>query len=236
MKPIVLYTHPLGPNPWKTAIVLEELGLPHEYRWIDYDQVHRKPYTDLNPNGRVPCIEDPNTGMVLWESAAINEYLVQTYDRSQKLWCAEGRDHFYMKQWLYFQMSGQGPYYGQGAWFLFRHHEYLPSAISRYREEIRRMIGVMDTILADKEYLVANRCTIADLGFIPWDEQVRNICEGQEWLQTIEQDYPHWSAWRRRLLARPAVQKVLAAKAKALADAGSGIIPRNWEREMKLIK
>lgn len=94
----------------------------------------------------------------------------------------------------------------------------------------------MNKVLADKEYLVANRCTIADLGFIPWDEQVHNICEGQEWLQTIEQDYPHWCAWRRRLLARPAVQKVLADRAKALADAGPSTIPKNWEREMKIIK
>lgn len=52
--------------------------------------------------------------MVLWESVAINEYLVQTYDLSGTLWCRQGPDHFIMKQWLYFQMSGQGPYYGQG--------------------------------------------------------------------------------------------------------------------------
>lgn len=82
---------------------------------MEFDQVHQEPYININPNGRVPAIEDPNTNMVLWESAAINEYLVQTYDKTQKLWCAEGPDHFYMKQWLYFQMSGQGPFYGQGS-------------------------------------------------------------------------------------------------------------------------
>lgn len=104
----------LGTNPWKCAIVLEELNLPYENRFIDADQVKKSPFTDLNPNGRVPCIEDPNTGIVLWESMAINEYLVQTYDTAGLLWFAQGRNHFLMKQWLYFQMSGQGPYYGQG--------------------------------------------------------------------------------------------------------------------------
>lgn len=104
----------LGTNPWKCAIVLEELNLPYENRYVEPEEVKKPPFTDLNPNGRVPCIEDPNTGMVLWESVAINEYLVQTYDPSAALWCPQGPDHFVMKQWLYFQMSGQGPYYGQG--------------------------------------------------------------------------------------------------------------------------
>lgn len=110
-----MFSKALGPNPWKSAIVLEELGLQYENRFIEAADVKKRPYLDLNPNGRVPCIEDPNTGMVLWESAAINEYLVHTYDRTGTLWCPEGPDHFVMKQWLYFQMSGQGPYYGQGS-------------------------------------------------------------------------------------------------------------------------
>jgi Glutathione S-transferase len=47
-------------------------------------------------------------------SAAINEYLVETYDPAGTLWYQDGPNKFLMKQWLYFQMSGQGPYYGQG--------------------------------------------------------------------------------------------------------------------------
>lgn len=94
--------------------MLEELGLPYENHFLQPNEVKQEPFTNLNPNGRVPCIEDPNTRIVLWESAAINEYLVETYDPDGRLWFSQGHDHFYMKQWLYFQMSGQGPYYGQG--------------------------------------------------------------------------------------------------------------------------
>jgi glutathione S-transferase len=92
---------------------------------------------------------------------------------------------------------------------------------------------VLDTALENKEYLVGGRCTIADLAFLTWDEMVANICEGEPFMATLENDCPNWAAWRRRLLARPAVQRTLLAKAKSLADAGPSVIPRNWEHEIK---
>lgn len=121
----------------------------------------------------------------------------------------------------------------QAGWFVFRHHEYLPSAISRYRQEIRRVIGVLDTALANKEYLVGNKCTIADLAFVTWDDMVADMCEGEPFMKTLNEDCPNWTAWRKRLLARPAVQRALQAKAKALQEAGPSIIPKNWEHEKK---
>lgn len=66
-KPIVLYSHASGPNPWKVAILLEELGLPYETRFQEFPDLKKEPYISLNPNGRVPAIEDPNTGITLGE-------------------------------------------------------------------------------------------------------------------------------------------------------------------------
>lgn len=43
-----------GPNPWKVIIVLEELGVSYEIESIRLEDVKRKPFTDVNPNGRVP--------------------------------------------------------------------------------------------------------------------------------------------------------------------------------------
>lgn len=122
------------------------------------------------------------------------------------------------------------------AWFVFRHSEYLPSAVSRYRQEIRRVIGVLDKALANKEYLVGDRCTIADLAFVTWDEMVANICEGEPFMETLEQDCPNWIAWRERLLARPGVQRALEAKAKSLVEGGPSLIPKNWEHENKSLE
>lgn len=54
-------------------------------------------------------------------------------------------------------MSGQGPYWGQAVWFDLLHSEDLPSAKTRYQNEIVRVIGVLDGILKDKEWLVGGK-------------------------------------------------------------------------------
>lgn len=63
-------------------------------------------------------IEDPNRDLVLWESGAVLTYLVQEYDKAQTLTHGEGNEVHHLNQWLYFQASGQGPYYGQAAWYI----------------------------------------------------------------------------------------------------------------------
>lgn len=67
LKTMTLHSHAGGPNPWKVAIILEELGLPYEHKFLDFKQVKEEPFISLNPNGRVPVLEDPNTGISLWE-------------------------------------------------------------------------------------------------------------------------------------------------------------------------
>jgi len=57
-----------GANPPKGAILLEELGLPHEIVPVPFSDVKKPDYITINPNGRVPAIRDPNTGITLWES------------------------------------------------------------------------------------------------------------------------------------------------------------------------
>lgn len=56
-----------GPNPWKVAVILEELGLPYKTEFREFEELKKEPFLSLNPNGRVPAIEDPNTGLVLAE-------------------------------------------------------------------------------------------------------------------------------------------------------------------------
>ena len=88
--------------------MLEELGLPYETQIIDFSELNKEPFEKLNPNGRVPAIEDPNTDMTLWESGAIIEYLLETYDKENKFSYTKGPEKFQQKSWLHFQMSGQG--------------------------------------------------------------------------------------------------------------------------------
>lgn len=141
-KHFTLYSHRGGPNPWKVAIVLEELGLDYHTIFVEIGTENKQPpYTTLCPNGRLPTLVDhKNNDFAIWESGAIILYLVGKYDPERKLsFGAEGDDAARAVQWLMFQMSGelhlgggvvvwllrdladgvlgQGPYYGQAMWF-----------------------------------------------------------------------------------------------------------------------
>ena len=93
-------------------------------------------------------------------------YIADKYDTARKLSAAQGEDKYKELQWLFFQASGQGPYYGQAAWFSFFHSEKLPSAVERYKKEILRVLSVLDGVLSKQEWLVGGKCTIADISFI----------------------------------------------------------------------
>lgn len=90
-------------------IFLNELSLPYE---SEFPKVHEEPYISVNPNGRLPAIEDPNTGITLWESGSIIEYLLDTYDKEHKLQYTSFPEKYHQNNWKHFQMSGQAPYFG----------------------------------------------------------------------------------------------------------------------------
>ena len=73
-KPITLYSHASGPNPWKVAILLEELGLPYETVYLQFSDLKKEPFESKNPNGRVPAIEDPNTGVTMFEVISVTSH------------------------------------------------------------------------------------------------------------------------------------------------------------------
>ena len=101
-------------------------------------------------------------------------------------------------------MSGQGPYWGQFVWFSFFHSERFPSAIERYKDEVKRVVMVLDRELKNKDYLVGGRLTYADLVFAPWNWVIFMAFE--DFYRELESDYPSWKAWTDRLQARPSVQ------------------------------
>ena len=212
LKPIKLYGHGPGPNPFKVVMVFEELDIPYVNIAVEWADLKKEPYESINPNGRVPAIEDPNTGITLWESGAILEYLVETYDKEHKISFEAGsKDYFLAKQWLHFQMSGQGPYFGQAVWFTRYHPEKIESAKERYVKEIRRVSGVLDKFLTDKEYLVGAKFSYVDLAFIPWFGLVGMFDID------LAKEVPHVDAWLNRQKARPAIAKAMKAREEVMA-------------------
>ncbi|KAM5544506.1 hypothetical protein V8D89_002166 [Ganoderma adspersum] len=216
-KQFTLYTHVGGPNGWKVAIVLEELGLTYESVYLDFNKGEQKaaPHTALNPNGRIPTLVDHQNGdFVIWESDAILLYLTDKYDAEKRLTVADEKEKYSLVQWLFFQSSGQGPYFGQAFWFIIYHPEKLASAIERYQKETVRVFSVLDGVLSKPEskgWLVGGKPTIADLSFITWNNSALNVTVKD--YADVEKQYPAFYAWHQKLLARESVKKILAAQA-----------------------
>lgn len=104
----------------------------------------------------MPTLQDPNTGITIWESAAIIKYLVDTYDKDNKISISTFPEKYLVDQMLLFQATGQGPYYGQWVYF----HVSMPEnrqAFERYREQTLRVWSVLDRLLEGKTYLVGEK-------------------------------------------------------------------------------
>lgn len=208
-----------GPNPPKVAIVLKELGIPHEITPIPLSDVKKPDYVSINPNGRIPAIQDPNTGITLWESGAILLYLIDRYDPGHRLGFAPGTAEWYhAQQWLFFQASGQGPYYGQAAWFNKFHHERLPSAVERYVKEAHRVTSVLEGHLTRQRetlggeaikasggpWLVGNKLSYADLAWVSWQLILPMVVSAEDGLDLAQ--YPTVADWVARMNKRESVR------------------------------
>ncbi len=195
---IDLYTA-ATPNGWKASITLEELQLPYELHTIDLSsgEQKRKPFVDLNPNGRIPAIVDREAdNFAVFESGAIMIYLAE---KTGRLLPADARGRSRVIQWLMFQMGGVGPMMGQANVFTRYFPEHLPSVIERYRREGRRLFEVLDGHLAANEYL-AGDYSIADIANWSW-------VHTYEWPGIDITGLPHLQRWMEAVGARPAVQK-----------------------------
>lgn len=200
-----------GPNAPKIAILLKELGLPHEAQNVQFADLKKPEFLAINPNGRVPAIYDANTDLTLWESGAITEYLIDKYDSNNKLSFPKGSNNDYLtKQWLYYQVSGQGPYYGQAYWFHTYHAEDVPSAKERYVNEALRVTDVLEGHLAKQKegpWLVGNKVTYADLSFITWQSVLPHLVKDYN-----PDDHPNVKKWLENIQARKGVQDGLATE------------------------
>ncbi|KAI3324126.1 glutathione S-transferase [Xylariaceae sp. AK1471] len=221
-KPIRVWIIPPGPNPWKAVFLFEELGLNYEIKSFRFDDVKKKPFININPNGRVPAIEDPNTDITLWESGAIYQYLVELYDDEKRLSYDTLKERHLCNQWLHFQMSGQGPYYGQMGWFNYLHPEKIPSAIVRYRDEIKRVLGVLEGVLtgkpADAQWLVGNKITFADMAFFPWNYRLSDLMN-LSW-DEVWKGLPHVRAWHERMAELPSWKRCMEIRARLMDEQG----------------
>ena len=114
-----LYSLPT-PNGVKISIMLEEIGLPYEPHLVDIgkDENLTPEFLSLNPHGKIPAIIDPNgpggRPLPLFESGAILLYLAE---KTGVFLPADAARRYETIQWVFFQMGGIGPTFGQVGFF-----------------------------------------------------------------------------------------------------------------------
>jgi GST-like protein len=211
-----LYSLPT-PNGVKVSIMLEEIGLAYEPHTINImaNETWIPEFLSLNPNGKIPAIIDPDgpggKPIGLWESGAILLYLAE---KTGKLLPADPVQRYETIQWVFFQMAAIGPMFGQlGFFHKFAGREYEDKRpLERYRAESKRLLGVLDTRLEGRDWLMGADYTIADVSMLGW---MRNLVGFYEARELVEFDsLKHVPAWLDRGLARPAVQRGVTIPAR----------------------
>ncbi|KAH7073427.1 glutathione S-transferase [Paraphoma chrysanthemicola] len=215
IKPLVLHAHATGPNPIKIAIILESLSIPYDVRMWEFGDdpnngVKGTAFLKINENGRVPALEDPNTGVVSWESGACINYLRRQYDvdgtkvgpRSATGGKPSAQDVVDFEKWEYFLLTTLGPMTGQTNWY--RHYNPVKNedALRRYTEQTSRCYGVLHSQLEKTggQSVLPGGITAVDAHFEPWVRQ-------HKYAEVSLNEYPLVQKWLKRMNDLPNVKQ-----------------------------
>ena len=212
--PFQLYS--LGtPNGQKVTVMFEELleagHSDAEYdAWMvnirDGDQFGSG-FTALNPNGKIPALEDRSgpTPFRVFESGAILLHLAEKFGF---LLPRENPARAEVLSWLMWQM-GTAPFIGGG----FGHfYAYAPAKfeypINRYAMETKRIFSVADNQLGQTEYLAGSDYSIADIAAYGWfGALIRGDAYGDAATFLSMHEYANVARWVRAIDARPAARR-----------------------------
>jgi GSH-dependent disulfide-bond oxidoreductase len=201
---IDLYYAPT-PNGWKISIMLEECDLPYTVIPVNLGKGDQfKPdFLKISPNNRMPAIVDreglDGLPVSVFESGAILMYLGE---KSGQFFTQEPRERIKVLEWLFWQIGGLGPMAGQVSHFV----NYAPNfpgdhsySEKRYKNEYDRLLGIMDNVLIEREYL-AGDYSIADMASFPWVTAYKRYEVDLDKFQNVRR-------WFDSLKNRPAVRR-----------------------------
>ena len=147
--------------------MLHELGVPFEHVEVALGaEGSRKPeYLALNPNGRVPFIQDD--GVVIWESLAINLYLAKKH--GGPLAPADVTEDGLMTMWTLWAATEVEPMAAQAMYntALYPPEQRDPKLVAQALAALEAPLAVLEGALAKGGgHLVGGRFTVADLNVI----------------------------------------------------------------------
>ena len=201
---IDLYYAPT-PNGWKITIMLEEAQIDYKVIPVNLgagDQF-KPEFLKISPNNRMPVIVDSDgpggEEISIFESGAILMYLGE---KSGKFFPQSEQERIRVLEWLFWQIGGLGPMAGQVSHFV----NYAPNfpgdhsySEKRYKNEYDRLLGVMDMVLEEREFL-AGDYSIADMASFPWVTAYKRYEVDLDSFKNVRR-------WFDVIKSRPAVRK-----------------------------
>jgi GST-like protein len=205
--PIDLYYWPT-PNGHKVSIMLEECRLPFRLVAVNIARGDQfKPaFLKISPNNRIPAIVDPDgpggRPISVFESGAILQYLGR---KTGQFYPTQERARVQVDEWLFWQMANLGPKAGEANHFVrYAAAEKQDYAITRFRNELDRLFGVMNARLEHRAFL-AGRYSIADMACVGWVRLFER--QGEDFSAR-----PHLKRWLAAVRARPAVRRAMGIR------------------------
>lgn len=195
------------PNGIKIPMALEELGVDYDLIRLDLVKKEQKTpeFIAISPNGRIPAIVDEDVldskgkPLSIFESGAILLYLAEKY---KDLLGKSAEDRIRVLEWLFFQMGGVGPMFGQVSFFKSTKAYPSKNAVIRFQEEAKRLVAVLESRLETNQWLAGAHYTIADIANYGWLRYAESA--------DIELlDYPAVDSWRKAIESRFAIGKAL---------------------------
>jgi GSH-dependent disulfide-bond oxidoreductase len=210
--PFQLYS--LGtPNGVKVTIMLEEL-LAAGRAGAEYDawiinigagDQFSSGFVAVNPNSKIPAMMDHSVepALRLFESGSMLVYLAEKFGL---FYPTDIHKRAETMNWLMWQM-GSAPFLGGGFGHFYAYAPFkIQYAIDRYAMEAKRQLHVLDTHLAQNEYMVGGEYTIADMAIWPWYGAIaRDAYAAQEFLSVHE--YTNLQRWVDLVGSRDAVKR-----------------------------
>ena len=200
------------PNGQKVSIALEEMGLAYDAHTIDImkgDQFTPE-FIAINPNSKIPALVDPvgdhGKPLAVFESGAILVYLAE---KTGKFLPKDITARTKVMQWLFFQMGGIGPMFGQFGHF----YKYAkdkcdhPYPVERSATESKRLLAVLETQLAKNQFIAGDEISIADFALYPWVRGLSTAYGADDKLELAK--YTKVNNWRGSIEKRPLVEKAL---------------------------
>jgi len=184
----------------RTLWMARELGLPYESIAVSHkgDEATKAELQAINPNGQIPVIDDD--GLVVWESMAINLYLARKH--GGPLAPADLPEEAKTLQWSFWAATGCE----KDAVTIVLHRRSLPAEqrdaklAEAAAERMRKPLAILNEALKNKDHLVGQRFTVADL----------NVAAVMSWARAeprLLDGFPEVKRWLEACLARPAFRQ-----------------------------